>query len=226
MADARRQHHHIACLKRQGLSLVAAELHTGLAAGDAKHFMGAGMEMQELVDPVAPGILPAVCGEQLLAKRRRVESAAAAQHVAIVHQRQAWIVGCLAVVLEAVEPWRATVDQLREVIGRRTTDAGDRLGYFLDLLGERHGSSCLTQNAQRSRAVPVGTPTSASRSSRYNMKVVLLTATGSSTSRVNAMSRVRRSLNSFRGRRGDRTPGSSGCARIICINQPEVARGI
>ncbi len=47
-------------------AVVAAELHLRLAARDPQYLMGGGVEVQEAVDAVAPGVGPAMGREQRL----------------------------------------------------------------------------------------------------------------------------------------------------------------
>src|SRR5215468_8292482 len=65
MAGARRQHHDVARPQRHRTAGGAAELDGHAAMGDPQHLMRCRVEVQEVVDAVAPGLAPAVAGEDL-----------------------------------------------------------------------------------------------------------------------------------------------------------------
>jgi hypothetical protein len=88
-----RDHHDIAGAQLDGLPALAAELDPGAACGDAEHFMRRAVVMVLPVDAVAPGIGPAVLGEQPLAGRGAV--AAFGQRAAIDDERQGGLFGTM-----------------------------------------------------------------------------------------------------------------------------------
>src|SRR5438132_1427072 len=74
------------------------------------------MEMRERIDAVAPGIIPAVPGEDALDARRRILLTRDVDRAAIDEERQRRIVGNQAVV---TEPHRDGGDRIAHVRGLR-----------------------------------------------------------------------------------------------------------
>ena len=73
MSCASQQDGNVARLQLQNTAPMSAELHLAFTAGNAKHFVDAGMVMHIIVNAVTPGVAPAVAVEQLFEHGRRVE---------------------------------------------------------------------------------------------------------------------------------------------------------
>ena len=63
MPCAGRQDGDVAGFQLQGTPAASAELHLPFAAGDAEHFMDAGIVMHIVVNAIPPGVAPAVAFE-------------------------------------------------------------------------------------------------------------------------------------------------------------------
>src|SRR4029453_14397722 len=100
-ARPRRQDDDIAGFDAKLAPLGPAELDGRAAAGDAQHFVRARMKVQERIDAVAPAIAPTMRGKSPLERHGRILLAFQRKSCAINEQRQARIVGRLAVILEA-----------------------------------------------------------------------------------------------------------------------------
>ena len=111
VADAGRDDHHVAGPNGHHHAPGAAEPHARLAAADRQDLVRGAVIVRERVDAVAPGAAPAIGGEHRLAGRRDV-AAACVERARIDQERQAWVVGDRAVVVEQVARRLDGVDAL------------------------------------------------------------------------------------------------------------------
>ena len=90
----------IAGIKLEHPAFVAAEANPRVPAGNAQHFVGAGMVMHIRLNAVAPGITPAIPLEQLLKDRGRISCLRKIDRTAVMNERKLRVVGNSAVILE------------------------------------------------------------------------------------------------------------------------------
>src|SRR5258708_1532793 len=129
----------VACFKSQGTTKASAELHLAFTAGNAEHFMNAGMVVHIVVNAVTPGIAPAVAFEQFFEHSRRIELFWKPHCPAINDERPFRMVGNDSIVLEMKCTRLPFADEGTEISAGRARPAGDLLRDFLRVFEHRHG---------------------------------------------------------------------------------------
>ena len=136
MARSRRKNRHVARLQLKSTSLRSSELNLAAAARDAKHFVGAGMIVNIVVDAVPPHIAPTIAFEQLFKDCSGIQRLRQANRAFVDDERPARMIRNKAVVLEAVGIWLALPKQLPRIVwplpSRRFLDD------VFDVLQQRH----------------------------------------------------------------------------------------
>src|SRR6476619_4352287 len=87
MTGTRGQDDDVARANLEALSLDAAKLHDGIAASNAKHFMGLRMIVHKIVDRVPPGTAPPVRCEQGIDDSCGIKASAKSHGCAVDNER-------------------------------------------------------------------------------------------------------------------------------------------
>ena len=117
---------------------MSAELHLAFTAGNAEHFMNAGMVVHIIVNAVTPGIAPPVAFEQFFEYGRRIKIFRKPHCPAINDERPFRVVGNDSVVLEMKCTRLPFADEGTEISAGGARPAGDLLRDFLRVFEHRH----------------------------------------------------------------------------------------
>lgn len=140
MACAGGEDSDVAGFQPQGTAAASAELHPAFAAGNAEHFMDAGMVVHIVVNAVALGIAPAVTFKNLFKHGRRIEVVPQSDCAAINDKRAFRMIWNHTVILEADCAGLPFADETAEGATPRPRPAGEVFGDLLYVFQHWHRS--------------------------------------------------------------------------------------